>query len=117
MTKTIVVQAWEESEKSWGIRPDGWSIHRSEEDRVAFIADYWAGMPDGPAQGAGPAPNEYSRPRGSYLFDLTDELEPAFDKIKGYGARLHSVTNGVYSTIREWLDEGPEETLMQGRQE
>lgn len=53
----LICQQWEESELGWGVRPDGYSLHKSEEDRDAFVLQYWAGMPDTP-------PSEYSRPCG-----------------------------------------------------
>lgn len=55
----VIRQDWEESEAGWGVRRDGYSLHLTEADRLAFIKDYWAGMPD--KVGAQPPP-EYSRP-------------------------------------------------------
>jgi hypothetical protein len=61
----VVVQKWEESERGWGTRPDGYSVHLTESDRIAFIAEYWARMP------SGPAPDEYERPDGTpYLAEV-----------------------------------------------
>lgn len=60
---TLIVQKWEESERGWGCRPDGYSLHLTEEDRVAYIKAYWDSMPD-------QAPSEYERPDGTpYLWD------------------------------------------------
>jgi len=65
--KTVVVQKWEESELGWGSRPDGYTIHQSEQHRIDFIKSYWDSMPPSP-------PNEYSRPYGSsYLIDISVE--------------------------------------------
>lgn len=65
---TIVVQAWVESERGWGCRPDGVSLHRSSSDREAFIAAYWATMPD-------TAPSCYARPGGPpSLMDVDDTV-------------------------------------------
>lgn len=55
---SVVVQKWEESERGWGQRPDGYSLHLSEEDRKEFIRAYWELMPDA-------VPDEYERPCGS----------------------------------------------------
>lgn len=64
---TVVCQAWLESERGWGTRPDGYSLHLNEKDRKAFIEDYWQGMPD-------QAPDEYSKPDGSpYLCDIDEK--------------------------------------------
>ena len=54
----VMVQLWEESERGWGTRPDGYSLHLTEEARKSYIEDYWASMPD-------EVPDEYSRPCGS----------------------------------------------------
>jgi hypothetical protein len=61
---TLVVQPWEESERGWGIRPDGYSIHLNETDRKRFVKEYWEEQPDY-------VPDEYSRPSGNpYLQDF-----------------------------------------------
>ena len=59
MTKKpkLLRQNWLESERGWGIRPDGYTLHMSVEDRKAFVSDYWSKMPD-------QVPDEYSRPCG-----------------------------------------------------
>jgi len=58
MTK-VVVQKWEESERGWGVRPDGYSIHLTDADRHAYINKYWDSMPKSFV------PDEYSRPSGT----------------------------------------------------
>ena len=61
----VVCQKWEESEQGWGTRPDGYSLHLTEEHRVEYIAEYWAGMPK-------KIPDEYSRPDGQpYLCEVS----------------------------------------------
>lgn len=66
---TVVKQDWEESELGWGIRPDGYSLHLTEEDRKQYIKDYWADQPEGRV------PDEYSRPSGSaYLVDVQEHI-------------------------------------------
>lgn len=68
MTKYMLLcQKWEESEAGWGTRPDGYSLHLSDEDRRAFIQAYWDRMP-------AEVPEEYSRPDGTaYWFEATAE--------------------------------------------
>lgn len=51
----VWVMEWEESERGWGTRPDGVSLHKSKADCDAYVKKYWEGMPDR-------APDEYSRP-------------------------------------------------------
>lgn len=58
--EAVIYVSWEESERGWGTRPDGFSLHLTEKDYIDFKRDYWARMPD-------EVPDEYSRPAG----DLT----------------------------------------------
>jgi hypothetical protein len=55
--KEIVFVSWEESERGWGTRPDGCSLHLNANDARKFIDDYWKDMPCR-------VPDEYSRPAG-----------------------------------------------------
>jgi len=55
MNHKVYYIGWEESEVSWGSRPDGYSLHLSKSDVDNFVKDYWAKMPD-------ETPDEYSRP-------------------------------------------------------
>ena len=43
--KQIIYVGWEESERGWGTRPDGCSLHISEEDYHKFIRAYWDKQP------------------------------------------------------------------------
>lgn len=62
----VVRQDWLESERGWGIRPDGYSLHRTKADLDAFVRAYWQDMPD-------EVPDEYSRPCGEpYLVDVDE---------------------------------------------
>jgi hypothetical protein len=54
----VILQEWEESERGWGQRPDGVSLHLSMEDLELFIKEYWEMQPDF-------VPDEYSRPANS----------------------------------------------------
>jgi len=62
----VICQKWEESERGWGTRPDGYSLHLTDEDRQAYIKGYWAGMPE-------EVPDEYSRPDGTPYHCRVDE--------------------------------------------
>lgn len=53
----VVYVSWEESERGWGTRPDGCSLHKTESDFDAFLKKYWDKMPK-------EVPDEYSRPAG-----------------------------------------------------
>lgn len=71
--QVVVVQKWEESERGWGTRPDGFSLHLTDADRQSFIKEYWDRMPD-------EALDEYSRPDGKpYKAEVDAET---FTKVK-----------------------------------
>lgn len=59
----ILVQRWEESERGWGTRPDGYSIHLSKKDLDIFINEYWEKMPN-------QVPDVYSRPYGEPFWKI-----------------------------------------------
>ena len=68
----VVQVQWDESERGWGVRPDGYSFHLNEEDAKAFIKEYWSKMPDS-------VPDEYSRPENESVVDVGPKL---YRKIK-----------------------------------
>ncbi len=71
--KVVFGLCWEESERGWGPRPDGCSLHLTQEDRTEFVREYWASMPK-------QVPNEYSRPcEGQYAATVSADL---YEKIK-----------------------------------
>lgn len=59
----VIVQKWEESERGWGTRPDGYSIHKSAEDLRRYLADEWAA--EKKRNPSGVVPDEYSRVCGT----------------------------------------------------
>lgn len=55
--ETVVMQQWEESERGWGQRPDGCSLHLDKKSCMRYIEEYWKRMPK-------EVPDEYERPCG-----------------------------------------------------
>ena len=53
--KAAFLDAWAESERGWGQRGDGCTIHLTREDYNAFVKAYWDRMPD-------EVQDEYTRP-------------------------------------------------------
>jgi len=53
-----VLDTWTESERGWGSRPDGATLHLTMEDYGEYVEEYWGRMPKG-------VPDEYSRPDAS----------------------------------------------------
>ncbi len=81
MTK-LLRQYWLETERGWGTRPDGYSVHKTPEDLKEFVKQYWDSMPNY-------VPDEYSRPTGDPEFvEVTQEL---LDRVEAseYGVRIY----------------------------
>jgi hypothetical protein len=66
----VVCDYWTESEAGWGQRPDGCSLHLTEEDHAAYVADYWA--EEKKQNPSGRTPHEYSFPHKHTFIALVD---------------------------------------------
>lgn len=58
---TVVLQLWEESERGWGVRPDGFTLHLTMEDHKRFVADFWKRQKEVCGE---ETPDEYTRTCG-----------------------------------------------------
>jgi hypothetical protein len=85
----VVCQDWDESERGWGIRPDGWSLHLSEEGCKQYIDAYWSRMPDR-------TPDEYSRPGSKPVWAYV--TKDIYDAIKGDGIRVSQYLGSLKRT-------------------
>lgn len=72
---------WIESERGWGIRPDGYSLHLTREDADKYVDAYWSRMPD-------QVPDEYSRPDGEPYAFKVNKRTYADIKASAHGIRL-----------------------------
>ncbi|MGZ8887986.1 MAG: hypothetical protein ACXW1D_00340 [Halobacteriota archaeon] len=89
--KALYAVMWEESERGWGVRPDGCSLHRSELDALAFIK----GVQD--KQPKDYVPDEYSRP--SDIPKLIEVSESLYNYIMAEGDKWLSPNNAsAYKT-------------------
>ena len=89
--RLVIRQDWEESERGWGVRPDGCSLHKTIEDCRAYISQYWDSMPRY-------APNEYERPAGepyhiSVPKELYDEMAESDCGMRLYGYSMRRLKN------------------------
>lgn len=93
---TVICQEWIESERGWGIRPDGASFHLSEADLQAYIKEYWDMMPES-------APEEYSKPSSKNVIVVNDTLYQ----------RIKKSTNGIrmWESDYRQLDKSEEKAL------
>jgi hypothetical protein len=76
MTPIVAVQ-WFESERGWGIRPDGWSIHKTTADAEDFINDYKAKYHTAPT-----APDTYSFPDAQKVIDSSAVPQEYLDQLE-----------------------------------
>lgn len=80
--KTVFRVDWLESEFGFGTRPDGYSLHLSEEDSEEFIKEYWTTMPK-------EVPDEYTRPNcRAYRYEVEDKVYEEIKKSKN-GIRIY----------------------------
>lgn len=71
----VLVQEWMESEAGWGKRPDGFSIHFSQEQRDDYITEYWEKENARNIADAN-VPDEYSYETGSpFWAEIIDDSE------------------------------------------
>jgi hypothetical protein len=81
--RRVICQLWYESERGWGQRPDGFSLHLTPGSHKGYLTDYTKDR-------TGPAPDEYDAPDGSpFTVEVTEEI---FQKLVKAG-------NG---SIRSW---------------
>lgn len=73
----VLLEEWTESERGWGTREDGASIHQDRENHDKYIRSYWAGMPK-------TVPNEYSFPGGEPIEIFVDKK--TFDEVQKHGS-------------------------------
>lgn len=57
----VYYQAWEESERGWGVKPDGFSLHLTLEDHKRYLEIHNASMP------TDYVPNVYERISGDVI--------------------------------------------------
>ena len=102
-TVSIVVQYWEESERNWGVRPDGLSLHLTSEDCSKYIKQYWDRMPPGEA------PDEYSRPWGHPKVISVSKSDPVYKELvqkmnkESFGLRVFTPLGSLSKSVQEAL--------------
>jgi len=71
-------QEWEESERGWGVRPDGYSLHLTSEQAKTYVDEYW--REEKKSNPSGRVPEEYSRECGAPYKIIVDKK--TYDTIK-----------------------------------
>ncbi len=78
----VIMMSLTESERGWGIRPDGASFHLNREDAKQYEEEYWDRMPK-------EVPDEYSRPCAPKIVDVDNKLYEMIKESKN-GIRFFS---------------------------
>ena len=60
--RTVLVQDWEESERGFGVRPDGFTLHLTLEAHKAYVEAFWRRQKERLGEST---PDEYTRTCGS----------------------------------------------------
>ena len=119
-TIQLIIQQWEESEyeEGWGatVRPDGFSIHRSQDALSSFIQGYWDTTPD---KVNGRAPDRYSRPVEDVLVVALPAEHPLVHALsERESLRLYSWVKETYTLYRAveqlWHAEEPDRGWHKG---
>ena len=80
-------QKWEERERGWGARPDGFSLHLTFGGLRQYIQEHWDSLPD-------VAPDEYSKPDGEpYPVGVAETVR---QQIEANGGSLRYFSNYQY---------------------
>jgi hypothetical protein len=97
----LICQKWEESERGYGTRPDGYSLHRSRAALHEYIQEYNDKLPPEP-------PDEYSRPCGEpYECELADD-DPKIQVMRGAFWGTPDIVNNDVDNIRVFVNDWPE---------
>lgn len=79
---TLIRVDWVESERGWGTRPDGYSLHLTNEDYDAYERAYWSKQPE-------QVPDIYSRPYGQHKTVTIELTKKQYDQlVKEKGLRF-----------------------------
>lgn len=98
--KAVYVQNWEESERGWGTRPDGFTVHPTRDQRDEYVRWF-----NETFNNESEVPDEYTRADGE-PFPVPVE-QALYDKIVAY-VKLNKVLHGK---PRYW---DPKKTLTEG---
>jgi len=98
--KSLYLQYWEESERGWGVRPDGCSLHLTKDDCKSYIQKTYE------SRDSDVVPHEYDRIVGEPIEALvSDEIFNEVSKSGSIRLMQNSLTNlknmGEIKTIFE----------------
>ncbi len=84
---TVLYQEWEESERGWGVRPDGFSLHVDRAHRDAFVTSYQKRQHEyfvSSGMSEDSVPDEYTRISGEPIaINIPAKILTQLDKLGG----------------------------------
>lgn len=87
--KIVYCQVWEESERGWGVRPDGYSLHVDAEIHEEYVKVFHESLPK-------EVPEEYSRIVGGlYACEVAPDL---YDRVQSAGS-IRAYNNNTPSRL------------------
>lgn len=113
MSNYVICQVWEESERGWGCRPDGFTLHLTREDRDAFVEAFWKRQKE---QLGASTPDEYTRTSGdpykcpvneAILAQITESENGTWSR----GSAPWPASGGGWKPDKPKRLDGPEATL------
>lgn len=89
-TKTVIIQNWEESERGWGTRPDGFTVHLDKEQHKKYVQWFYQKHNNADA-----APDSYTRVYGDPIEVEVDGV--LYDRIAQAMKDLYKGKHPVYA--------------------
>ena len=112
-TFPAVLQEWLESERGWGQRPDGYSVHLSVEDSKTFVEGYWKREKE--RNKSGGVPECYSRPCGDpFVKDVDKDVYQKLKDLKKegkYGFHIWKLADVETKTEKKAREKAEKERL------
>lgn len=98
--RTVFVQDWEESERGWGTRPDGFTLHLTMDAHKTYVEAFWKRQK---ARLGEATPDEYTRTCGEpRAIDVNETIYKKLVKHKGkhglWGNGNHSPAHLLHAT-------------------
>jgi len=94
----VFVQNWEESERGWGVRPDGFTVHISRDQRDAYVDWYNQTFNDLPE-----APDEYTRISGDpFEIELYNKIAKRSMKKVSMDGGKKKQADCVHGVAKSW---------------
>lgn len=99
----VYCQIWEESERGWGTRPDGYSLHLTLADAEQFRKEYLDHQHEYfESIGEKGVPDEYTRPYGEpYRVKVSDELYKQLVKDKNLKEYSKNMPESVVDVVNK----------------